>query len=150
MADHTTDPHDAKVRTVPLPADDAGGGERVIAQENHSPEVAVGSGEWPSTGAPPSGPAPGTVAGSGGADHRPGDRPDGPPPGSAATPGLQHDGRAAGDGGPARLGDAGPAGEEEPARFPPVRDVLDADPVAGGSRSVPDDDAEGTGGTRFS
>ncbi|MGH9152853.1 MAG: hypothetical protein ACRD03_10745, partial [Acidimicrobiales bacterium] len=77
MADHSTDPHDAKVRTVPLPTDDAGGGERVIAQENQSPEVAVGSGEWPSTEAPPSGPAPGTAGGDDGADRRPDDQPDG-------------------------------------------------------------------------
>lgn len=109
MDDHSTDPHDAKVRTVPLPADDAGGGERVIAQENQSPEVALGSGEWPSTEAPPTGPAPGTAA-----------------------------------------GDDGVASEAEPARFPPVRDVLEADAVAGGSRSVPDEDADATGGTRFS
>jgi hypothetical protein len=59
MADNTTDPHDDKVRTVPLPTDD-GAGERVIAQENQSPEVAMGGGEWPSTDAPPTGPAPGT------------------------------------------------------------------------------------------
>lgn len=151
MADETTDPHDDKVRTVPLPTDD-GAGERVIAQENHSPEVAMGGGEWPPTDAPPTGPAPGT--GEEPAESGPGDQPggtvDGPPPGSGTNPGPGQDGRPAGDGGPGRIGGSGPPGAEA-AGFPPVRDVLEADPVAAGSGSVPgDDDRHGTPGTRFS
>jgi hypothetical protein len=151
MADQTEDPHDDKVRTVPLPTDD-GTGERVIAQENQSPEVAMGGGEWPSTDAPPTGPAPGTGDESTerGA-RRPGDTIEGPPPGSATNPTLQQDGRSAGDRGPARIGDTGLPGDDEDGDFPPVKDVLEADPVAAGSRSVPqDDDRQDTGETRFS
>lgn len=155
MADQTTDPHDDKVKTVPLPTDD-GVGERVIAQENQSPEVVMGGGEWPSTDAPPTGPAPGTGDESAEreAARRPGDTLAGPPPGSATNAALQQDGRAAGDRGPARIGDAGLPGDDEDGGFPPVKDVLEADPVAAGSQSVPeeedDDDRQGTGETRFS
>lgn len=124
MADETTDPHDDKVRTVPLPTDD-GAGERVIAQENQSPEVAMGGGEWPPTDTPPTGPSPGT--GEERPDHGPGRLPgdtvDGPPGTGAGQ----------GDG------------------FPPVKDVLEADPVSAGSSSVPEEDGRrDTAGTRFS
>ncbi len=85
MADQENDPHDEKVRTVPLPSDEAGEDDRVITQENQSPEVAFGGGEWPSPDEPPT------------EDHE--------------------------DGG-----------------FPSMRDVLEADPVAGGSQSTPDGD----------
>lgn len=152
MADKTTDPHDDKVRTVPLPTDD-GAGERVIAQENQSPEVAMGGGEWPSTDAPPTGPAPGTgqEPSETEPERRPGGTLDGPPPGSGTNPGLQQDGRSAGDRGPARVGDTGLPGGEG-AGFAPVKDALEADPVAAGSSSVPeeDDEGQGTAGTRFS
>ena len=151
MADQTTDPHDDKVRTVPLPTDD-GAGERVIAQQNQGPEVALGGGEWPSTDAPPTGPAPGTGDEPPGLDaqRRPGDTLDGPAPGSATNPGLQRDGRSAGDRGPARIGDTG-LPDDGDAGFPPVKDALEADPVAAASGSVPeDDDGQGTAGTRFS
>ncbi|HET7488158.1 MAG TPA: hypothetical protein VFJ85_09530 [Acidimicrobiales bacterium] len=86
------DPHDDKVRSVPLPDDD-----RVIGQENNSPEVAMGSGEWPSPAEPPTGPAPG---GDGDSDDR--DRP----------------------------------------AHGAIREVLEADPVVGGSKSTPADDED--------
>lgn len=59
MADQQTDPHDEKVKTVPLPPDEADSPNRVIAQENQSSEVALGGGEWPSPQQPPTGPSPG-------------------------------------------------------------------------------------------
>ena len=60
MASTQPDPHEGKVRSVPLPVDD---GEVVVAQENMGPEVARGGGEWPPPDVPPEGPAPGTAAG---------------------------------------------------------------------------------------
>ena len=153
MADRSIDPHDDSVRSVPLPSEDRRGADQVVAQQNQSPGVAVGGGEWPSTGTPPTGPAPGTTA-DGVVDRParpPGDPVDGPPPGTRTRPDLQQDGRAAGDRGPARLGDAGlpegGAGEE----FPPVKDVLESDPVPAGSGSVPTDDrGRDSGPTKFS
>lgn len=150
MADQSIDPHDDKVRTVPLPTDD--GGERVIAQENQSAEVAMGGGEWPSTEAPPTGPAPGTAAdGPDRPPRPPGQQVDGPPAGSRTRPDVQQDGRVAGDRGPARLGDTAPTDDEDPGGFPPVRDVLDADPVPAGSGAVPgpDDADQEPGATKF-
>lgn len=60
MAGAHHDPHDDKVASVPLPTDD---GDEVVLQENMSPEVGLGGGEWPPTGSPPRGPAPGTAEG---------------------------------------------------------------------------------------
>lgn len=94
-----TDPHDAKVRSVPLPPDD-----EVIAQENQNPEVAGGGGEWPDPDEPPQDPAPGTAG-----------EPEAPPTGEVVS--------AAGT-------------------FEPMREVLEADPVSGGSSSTPDDDED--------
>lgn len=60
MATHDRDPHEDKVRSVPLPGDEEDEDEDVvIAQENQSAEVAAGGGEWPSPKAPSTGPAPG-------------------------------------------------------------------------------------------
>lgn len=151
MADQTTDPHDDKVRSVPLPSNSADAVDGVVEQENQNPEVALGGGEWPSPDAPPTGPAPGTAE-EGPNRERPAGQPiAGPPPGSASEPGLQQDGRSAGDRGPARAGDAGLSGGEEPGEFPPMKDALEADPVAAGSQAVApaeeDDQAEGT--TRY-
>lgn len=118
MADDTTDPQDDRVRTVPLPTNVGDGADRVIAQENQSPEVALGGGGWPSPATPPSEGAPG-----------------GPPA------------RIASSGRP-----TGAAGDEEDdgeGEFPNMRDVLDADPVAGGSQSVArdgDDESDGQDG----
>ena len=109
MADATTDPHDDKVRTVPLPTNVGDGADRVIAQENQSSEVALGGGEWPLPDTPPSDAAPG-----------------GPPP------------RIITGGRP-----AGAAGDEDgdgEGAFPNMREVLEANPVAGGSQSVAADD----------
>ena len=114
MPDQHPDPHDEKVKTVPLPSDERGQPDGVIVQENQSAEVALGGGGWPSPGEPPSGPSPG--AGSEGS----------PPDEVGAT--------------------AGGAGEEteQGGEFPPMKDVLDADPVAGGAQSTPDgDDVDG-------
>ena len=106
MAEQRTDPHDAKMRTVPLPAGDgSAGGEQVIVQENQSAEVTLGGGGWPSPDTPATGPSPG--------DWDEGD-------GAAA-----HQEVEAGAG-----------------LFEPFRDALDADPVAGGSGDVPDDDGD--------
>lgn len=113
MAEQQTDPHDDKVRTVPLPAD---GGERVIAQENQSAEVAIGGGEWPSPDEPPTGPAPGDAVSR--------------PAGSSR--------------GPDRLSDEAIADDDDNA-FPGMRDVLEADPVAGGSKSVSAEEGTRTG-----
>lgn len=138
MADDPPDPHDDKVASVPLPTE---GTDEVIEQENQSPEVALGGGEWPSPATAPTGPAPGTEgAGHGPSSRRPGQPISTPPPGSASQPELQQDGSAGGDRGPARADDAGPSGGDEPGRFPPIKDTLAVDPVAGGSQSVPDED----------
>ena len=56
-----TSPDDKAVRSVPLDLDD--GPDRVIEQQNASPENVEGGGEWPSLDTPPRGPAPGTVSG---------------------------------------------------------------------------------------
>lgn len=117
MADQQNDPHDDKVTTVPLPAEEPGGADRVIIQENQSPEVAVGGGEWPSPDAPPEGPSPGATPAESGAG------------GEGRTAARQADDVAGGDG--------------NDAEFPPMREVLDADPVAAGSQSVPEDDDDG-------
>lgn len=97
MPEQPTDPHDAKVRSVPLPPDD-----EVIVQENQNPEIAEGGGEWPDPDEPPQEPAPG----------------DGEEPEVAGV------------------------GEVESAAgtFEPMREVLEADPVTGGSSSTPDDE----------
>ena len=152
MADHDADPHDDKVETVPLPPDEGDGADRVIAQENQSAEVAVGGGEWPSPDAPPTGPSPGGTPDANTAGLRPPGQPvDGPPPGSVTEPELQQDGRAAGDTGAARAGDAGLSGGDAPGEFPPIKDVLENEPVTAGSQSVPrdDDGDQVAGGTKF-
>lgn len=50
---------------------------------------------------------------------------------------------------PPRLASRTDAADDEEGEFPPMREVLDADPVAGGSQSLPsdDDDEEGEGTT---
>lgn len=106
MADTEPDPHQDKVRTVPLPTNVGDGADRVITQQNQNPGVVLGGGEWPSPRTPPSDAAPGPV-----------------PDGTATR--------------------AEPAGDD--GDFPPMREVLDADPVTGGSRSVPADDEPGEG-----
>lgn len=58
MATEEPDPHEDKVRSVPLPTEE---GDVVVAQENLSPEVAAGGGEWPDPDTPPRGPAPGSA-----------------------------------------------------------------------------------------
>lgn len=98
---------DDRVRSVPLPTTVGDGADQRVAQENQSPEVAVGGGEWPSPHTPPSDAAPG-----------------GPPP------------RIASRGRPTGAGDEEDDGE---GAFPNMREVLEADPVAGGSQSVAGD-----------
>lgn len=53
--------------------------------------------------------------------------------------------------GPTGSGDAERTGREEPGGFTPIKDVLEDEPVAGGSRSVPGNDGDGhdAGGTRL-
>jgi hypothetical protein len=58
MATEEPDPHDDKVRSVPLPTED---GDVVVAQENMNPKVSMGGGEWPDPDSPPTGPAPGVA-----------------------------------------------------------------------------------------
>lgn len=138
MADEDRDPKDDSVRSVPLPGED---GDEVIAQQNNSPEVAAGSGRSPSPTAPPTGPAPGTVDGGAEAAGRRADEAfRQPPPGTASQPDQQQDAARAGDRGPARSGytEAGDEGEAE-QRSPLLKDVLDADPLAGGSGSAAPD-----------
>ena len=117
MDDAQTDPHDDAVTSVPLPTNVGDGADRVIAQQNQNPEVATGGGEWPSPEAPPTGPAPGTADGAAAS-----------PPGGAGS-------------GPDRRPES-PAADDEDGSFPPLREVLETDPVASGSQSVLDDDED--------
>jgi len=114
MDDTQTDPHDDSVTSVPLPTNVGDGADKVIAQQNQSPEVAAGGGEWPSPDTPATGPAPGTA-------------------------GVPHTRTAAEGNGPDRNPQS-PASDDEDGAFPPMREVLDAHPVAGGSQSAADDD----------
>lgn len=101
MDDVAPDPHEEKVRTVPLPSSVGDGADRVITQQNQHRDVVAGGGEWPSPRTPPSDAAPG---------------------------------RDLTDGSPALAED----GDDE--EFPPLREVLEADPVAGGSGAVSDEE----------
>lgn len=133
MADEDRDPKGDSVRSVPLPGED---GDEVIAQQNMSPEVAAGGGYWPSPTAPPAGPSPGTVDDGAEAARRRAEEPfRQPPAGSSSQPDQQQDATTAGDRGPARSAYTEP-GDEADQRTPMLKDVLDADPVTGGSRSV--------------
>ena len=135
MADQTPTPGQAgdevvddRARSVPLPTDE---GEQVVAQQNAGPEAEAGTDEWPSPQSPPTGPAPGTTPEGAQAASRRGQAPPQRPGAQSASQGdQQQDATAAGDRGPARLGDPPESFEE----------VLSADPVAGGSQSVPGDD----------
>ncbi len=121
---------DDRARSVTLPSDD---GEQVIAQQNVGPGSEDGSGEWPSPGAEPTGPAPGTTAEGAQAASRREQAPlRRPSAGSASQADQQQDGTTGGDRGPAR-------GDDPPESFEPA---LRVDPVAGGSQSAPDEDDE--------
>lgn len=138
MADEQRDPHDDKVRSVPLPGE---GPDEVVAQENMSPQVGRGGGEWPSPAADPTGAAPGTAGDGPGRRRRAtGEAVEGPPPGSASQPDLKQDATEGGDRGPARTGEAAPSAGHGAGEFPAMKDVLAVDPVAGGSRSAPADE----------
>ena len=117
MDETTSDPRVDTVTSVPLPTNVGDGADKVIAQQNQNPEVAAGGGEWPSPEAPPSGPAPGTAK-------------------DGAVIVDEHIGS-----GPDRRPES-PAAEDEDGSFPPLREALDADVVAGGSQSVLDEDEE--------
>jgi hypothetical protein len=108
-------PIDEEVHSTPI-----GEHDRVVPQENVGRTNMEGSGEWPSPQTPPTGSAPGEAA--------PGPAPGDPNSGTGTdTQGdLLQDGRSGGTPGPARAGE-GPTGFKE---------VLDADPVTGGSSSV--------------
>ena len=106
MDDTRTDSDDDLVTSVPLPTNVGDGADKVIAQQNQSPEVGAGGGEWPSPDAPPTGPAPGT-AGDAKQDTGPG---------------------------PDRHPDS-PAAEDEDGAFPPLREALEADPVPAGTQT---------------
>lgn len=131
MSDRS-DEVDDRARSVALPADE---GEHVIAQQNVGPESEDGSGEWPSPGAEPAGPAPGTTPEGAQAASR---REQAPlrrqSADSASQADQQQDASTAGDRGPARRDD-----DDPPASFD---EVLRADPVAGGSQAVPGEDDE--------
>lgn len=119
-----------RATSVPLPTED--GGERVLAQQNAGPESEGGSGEWPSPQTPATGPAPGTTPeGSQAASRREQAPPQHPSPHASATQDTQK--QEATD-----EGDRGPARSERPPTS--ISQALDADPVASGSGSVPDDD----------
>lgn len=138
MAHQDHDPKAASVRSVPLPGED---GDEVIAQQNQSAEVAAGGGDRPSPTAPPTGPAPGTVDGGAEAARRRDDEPfRQPPAGTASQPHQQQDASAAGDRGPARSADTDAdhgAEADQPSSL--LKDALEADRVAGGSRSTAPD-----------
>jgi hypothetical protein len=114
MDDERTDSNDDRVTSVPLPTNVGAGADKVVAQQNQSPEVAEGSGEWPSPDAPPTGPAPGTTTD---ASH------------AAGT-------------GPERRPES-PASGDEDGSFPPLKDALEANAVTGGSQAVLDEDDDG-------
>ncbi len=117
MDDTGTDAQDDLVTSVPLPTNVGEGADTVIAQQNQNPEVAAGGGGWPSPDSPPTRPSPGGAAES--------------PDGSAPDAGT----------GPERHPDS-PASGDEDGTFPPLKDVLDADPVTGGSNAMDEDDEE--------
>lgn len=104
-----------------------------LEQQNVGPGGEAGGGEWPDPDAPPTGPA------SGENPRSPGPA-DPMPEGTDTQAEWQQDGRSAGDRGPARTTevDSGLASELEPPMG--YKDVLDADPVLGGSSSTPHDD----------
>ena len=144
MSEQTPGPDDVsgevddRARSVELPTE---GGEQVIAQQNMGADEATGSGEWPSPGAAPTGPAPGTAPEEAeAASRREQAPPRPPPPGSASQDDRQQDGRTGGDAGPARAADLGTDGEGEAGTDESFNRVLDSDPVAGGSQAVPRDE----------
>ncbi len=119
-----------QAKSVALPTDEDG--EQVIAQQNVGPESESGSGEWPSPQSASSGPSPGTTPEGAQAASRREQAPPRPRPGrgSVSQDAHQQGGGGGGDRGPAR-------GSEGPTSF---NEALEADPLAGGSRSAPGDD----------
>lgn len=142
MADHASDPDQKKTETVPLPGEE---GTEMIAQQNASGESSTGGGEWPTPSAPPTGPAPGTTPEGEALAARRGEEPPKPPPaGSASQDDQRQDAGTGGDRGPARSADTASGAEaavEPPAMF---KEVLEADRVAGGSRSGEPEEEQGT------
>ena len=98
-----------------------------LEQQNVGPGGQAGGGEWPDPDTPPTGPASGEHGRSGQADPM--------PTGTGTEPGWQQDDSTRGDRGPTRTTDAGV--DDLPTGF---KDVLEADPVLGGSGSTPQDD----------
>lgn len=127
MSDRS-DEVDDRARSVAIPTDE---GEQVIAQQNVGPGSEDGSGEWPSPGAEPTGPAPGTTPEGAQAASR---RAQAPlrrsSEESSSQADQQQEARTAGDRGPAR-------GDERSESF---ERALSVDPVAGGSQSAPGED----------
>ncbi|MDP9070210.1 MAG: hypothetical protein M3N68_02770 [Actinomycetota bacterium] len=137
-AQPTNQPIDEQVRTLPL--DEGDGAERVLGQENSGPGNMEGGGEWPDPQAPATGPAPGTAEGGAEAIEQRRRRPDaGAPGGTSSQPQQLQDGGENQNVGPARSVDVGSGNQgaiDPPTGF---KDVLEADRVAGGSSSVPDE-----------
>lgn len=100
-----------------------------LEQQNVGPSSEAGGGEWPSPDTPPTGPASGESSRSPGA-------PDVMPTGTDTQAEQQQTGETAGDRGAARSSETN-TGIDPPSGF---KDVLEADPVAGGSSSTPHDD----------
>ena len=122
------EPVDQEVTSAVL--EDEEGESYVIKQENLGPDALEGSGEWPSTEAPPQAPAPGSVGEAGSGGRQTGDAVADHHGGSSSTTGPTD--------GPTRNTDTdeGPAaGIHPPQNF---KDAQDRDPVAGGSKSTPD------------
>lgn len=113
MDNDAIDPHDDSVRSVPLPSDDEEAADEVITQQNQSAEVTLGGGEWPSPDVLPSGPAPGRTE-------------------DATEPAATAHGH-----GPERTSNAG-----SDAEFRAIKEVLEEDPDAGGTQTLPIDDDE--------
>jgi hypothetical protein len=97
-----------------------------LEQQNVGPASQAGGGEWPDPDTPPTGPASGEHSRSGRGDPM--------PTGTDTQADRQQDDSEAGDRGPTRSTDAG---ADLPTGF---KDVLEADPVLGGSGSTPHDD----------
>ncbi len=112
-----------------------------LQQMNTGRDNMEGSGEWPSPHTPPRGPAPGTDPVQRELIER--ERTQGAPQnitGTNSQPGVDQRKQPTGTPGPARTTEisTGAAADIDPPEH--FDDVLDANPVQGGSRTLPDED----------
>ena len=115
------------------------GSETVVAQDNVGYDNMKGGGEWPSPSAPPEAPAPGSDSVAREQIESQRSATDTMPAGTATQAGAQQDASPGGDEGPARSSEAAGGNQDEISPPEHFADVLDRDPVAGGSRTLPDE-----------